>query len=109
MAFQMTPELANLMKTVSPEMIQKAQRIARMVQMGADLKSVVGEVRKAGFSPQIAEQFLCAASPQFKQLKQMFDQSGMTPVQFVKEMAKQNNYSQDQAVNTYNELMSAVQ
>lgn len=109
MPIQMTPELTAMMKNMNPQMIAKAQKIARMVQMGADMKSVLVAVKKEGISPQVAEQFLCAVSPQIRQLKQMMDQSGMTPMQFMKEIAKQNNIPQEQIMGTYNDLMSAVQ
>lgn len=109
MPAQMTPELAAMMKNMNPQMLVKAQKIARMVQMGADLKSVLSTAKREGISPQIVEQFLCAVSPQIKQLKQMMDQSGMTPMQFINSIAQQNNIPQEKIMSTYNDLMSAVQ
>ena len=81
---------------VNPAMLQKVNRVMQLMQNGADIKNVISAFQREGITPQLAEQALCMAFPQIKQVKQQMQQSGMTPQQFLAQVMKQNNISPQQ-------------
>lgn len=81
---------------INPVMLQKVSRIMQMVQKGADINTVITQFKKEGISPQVAEQALCVAFPQIKQIKQQMAQSGMNPQQFLNQVMQQNNVTTEQ-------------
>lgn len=99
---------ANVLGNVNPQTIQQ---VMNMINRGADIKEIIVTFKKSGMSPQVAEQALCMAFPQFKQLKQQVDtmkKSGMSQQDIFSNFAKQANVSPDQINTTYNNLMKLV-
>lgn len=90
---------------------QAVQQIMGMINRGADLKDIVVAFKKSGMTPQVAEQALCMAFPQIKQLKGQMAQmqkSGKSQQDMFADFAKQANVSPDQLNQTYNNLMKLV-
>lgn len=90
---------------------QALNNIMQMIQRGADIKDIVSSFKKSGLSPQLAEQALCMAFPQMKQLKQQMDamkQSGMSQQEIFADFAKKANVDPMQINQTYNSLMRLV-
>lgn len=91
---------------------QAIQGIMQMIQRGADMKDIVIAFKKNGITPQVAEQVLCVAFPQLKQLKgqmEQMQQSGMSQQDMFAGFAKQANVDASEVNKTYNSLMRLVQ
>lgn len=83
----------------NPAMAQKVSQVMGMLRKGKDVKSIITILQKQGITPESAEQILCMASPQIRQIKQQMQQSGMTPQDFLKQTAKNNNMTEEQLNN----------
>ena len=93
---------------VNPQAIQS---IMQMIQRGADMKDVVRAFKKNGITPQVAEQALCTAFPQLKQIKgQMaqMQQSGMSQQDMFSQFAQQAKVDPSELNKTYDSLMRLV-
>ena len=100
--------VTNAMGNINPQAIQQ---IMAMINRGADIKDVIVSFKKSGLSPQVIEQALSVASPQFKQLKQqlnMMKQSGMSKQDVFTSLAKQANVDPNQLNATYENLIKLV-
>lgn len=100
--------VTNAMGNINPQAIQQ---IMAMINRGADIKDVIVSFKKSGLSPQVIEQALSVASPQFKQLKQqlnMMKQSGMSQQDVFASLAKQANVDPNQLNATYENLIKLV-
>lgn len=100
--------VTNAMGNINPQAIQQ---IMAMINRGADIKDVIVSFKKSGLSPQVIEQALSVASPQFKQLKQqlnMMKQSGMNQQDVFASLAKQANVDPNQLNATYENLIRLV-
>ena len=100
--------VTNAMGNINPQAIQQ---IMAMINRGADIKDVIVSFKKSGLSPQVIEQALSVASPQFKQLKQqlnMMKQSGMNQQDVFASLAKQANVDPNQLNATYENLIKLV-
>lgn len=84
---------------INPAMMQKAGQIMTMFQKGKDVKSIIGTFQKQGLTPQSAEQMLCTAFPQIRQINEQMKQSGLSPQEFLKQIAKNNNVSEQDLNN----------
>lgn len=78
----------------NPAMMQKVGQVMTMLQKGQDVKTIITTLKSQGLTPQSAEQMLCVAFPQIRQIKAQMAQSGLTPQEFLKQMAKNNNMSE---------------
>lgn len=90
---------------------QALNGIMQMIQRGADIKDIVVSFKKSGMSPQVAEQALCMAFPQMKQLKQQMDvmkKSGMSQKEIFADFAKKGNVDVNQINQTYDSLMRII-
>ena len=102
-------QMGSIPAGVNPQAIQG---IMQIIQSGADLKDVVKAFKKSGMTPEVAEQALCTAFPQLKQLKgQMtqMQQSGMSQQDMFAGFAKQANVDANELNKTYDSLMRLVQ
>ena len=100
--------VTNAMGNINPQAIQQ---IMAMINRGADIKDVIVSFKKSGLSPQVIEQALSVASPQFKQLKQQLNimkQSGMSQQDVFASLAKQANVDPNQLNATYENLIRLV-
>lgn len=103
-----TPQM---MANINPAMLQKTSQIMTMFRKGGDIKNIITTFKKSGMTPQLAEQALCMAFPQLKEIKQQMDamkQSGMSQQDIFAEFAKKANVDPSQINNTYNDLMRLV-
>lgn len=99
---------ANVLGNINPQAIQQ---VMNMINRGADIKDIIVSFKKSGLSPQVIEQALCVASPQFKQLKQQLNsmkQSGMSQQDMFANLAKQANVDPNQLNATYENLIKLV-
>lgn len=85
------PAMGNM--AFNPAMAQKVSQVMGMMRKGKDIKSIIGTLQKQGLTPEVAEQALCMASPQIRQIKEQMQKSGMSPQDFLKQAAKENNIS----------------
>lgn len=83
----------------NPAMAQKISQVMGMMRKGKDIKSIIGTLQKQGITPESAEQILCMASPQIRQIKEQMQKSGMSPQDFIKQTARDNNVSDEQLNN----------
>ena len=100
--------VTNAMGNINPQAIQQ---IMAMINRGADIKDVIVSFKKSGLSPQVIEQALFVASPQFKQLKQqliMMKKSGMNQQDVFASLAKRANVDPNQLNATYENLIKLV-
>lgn len=86
------------MGNFNPVMMQKVGQVMTMLQKGKDVKSIIGTFQSQGLTPQSAEQMLCTAFPQIRQIKQQMENSGLSPQEFLKQTAQNNNMT-DQDLN----------
>lgn len=80
----------------NPAMMQKLGQVMTMMQKGQDVKSIIGTLQSQGLTPQSAEQMLCIAFPQIKQIKEQMEKSGLSPQDFLKQTAQSNNMSEEE-------------
>lgn len=78
----------------NPAMMQKVGQVMTMFQKGKDVKSIIGTLQSQGLTPESAEKMLCTAFPQIKQIKDEMAKSGLSPQEFLKQTAKNNNMSE---------------
>lgn len=78
----------------NPAMAQKVSQVMGMMRKGKDVKSIISTLKKQGITPESAEQILCMASPQIRQIKEQMQKSGMSPQDFLRQTAKDNNVSE---------------
>lgn len=100
--------MANMLGNVNP---QAVQQIMNIINRGANIKDIVVAFKKNGITPQVAEQILCMANPQLKQIKEQMNQmqqSGMSQQDMFAQFAKQANVDPNQINTTYDNLMKLV-
>lgn len=85
----------------NPQLIAQLQQMA---QRGVALKDILYSLKTQGFNPQTAEQILCTAFPQLKQIKRQIDNSGMTSQQYFMQLAKQNHMPVEQMQSTWDDF-----
>lgn len=78
----------------NPVMAQKVSQVMGMMRKGKDVKSIIGTLKKQGITPESAEQILCMASPKIRQINEQMKKSGMSPQDFLRQTAKDNNVSE---------------
>lgn len=83
----------------NPAMAQKISQVMGMMRKGKDVKSIIGVLQKQGITPESAEQILCMASPQIRQIRDKMQKSGMSPKDFLRQTAKDNNVSEQDLNN----------
>lgn len=101
-------QMGGMQAGINPQAIQG---IMQMINRGADLKDVVKAFKKSGMTPQLAEQALCTAFPQLKQIKgqmKQMQQSGMSQQDMFAGFAKQANVDASELNKTYDSLMRLV-
>lgn len=90
----------------NPAMAQKVSQVMGMMRKGKDIKSIIGTLQKQGITPESAEQILCIASPQIRQIKEQMQKSGMSPQDFLMKTAKDNNVSDTDLNNMLGGLLN---
>lgn len=88
---------------INPTMINN---IAQMARRGADMKSIITTLRKQGITPDAAEQMLCMAFPQMRQIRDQMKQSGLSTQQYIQKVAKEKNIPEEQMNQTLNDIAS---
>lgn len=61
-----------------------------------------------GPNPQIIQQALFQQNPQMQVIYNQMQQSGLSPVQFVMQYARQNNINPDMINNMYNQMRGMI-
>lgn len=83
----------------NPVMAQKVSQAMQMFRKGKDVKSIITTLQRQGLTPESAEQILCMAFPQIRQIKEQMQKSGMSPQDFIRQAAKNNNVSEQDLNN----------
>lgn len=83
----------------NPAMAQKVSQVMGMMRKGKDVRTIIGTLQKQGLTPESAEQVLCTAFPQMRQIKDQMQKSGMSPQDFLRQTAKDNNVSEQDLNN----------
>lgn len=76
--------------------MQLIGQIQQMMQRGAKWTEILSSLKSKGMSSQLIEDALCEAFPEIKKAKQAVQNSGMSTRQYLSQLAKQNNISQNQ-------------
>lgn len=89
-------------------MNNNAYHILQMINGGANPQQVMKQILSMNVNPQEIERVILAQNPQLQILANQMKQSGLSPMQFVMQMAKQNNIPIQENVlnNTYNEMLN---
>lgn len=73
-------------------------------------RSMFQNMISMGTNPQQVEQIIYAQNPQLRVLANQIKQSGMTPIQFAMQYARQNNIpiQENELLNQYNSMVNMI-
>ena len=74
------------------------------------MRNLVNQLLKMGKSPQQIEQILYMRNPNLRVLSNQIKQSGLNPIDFAVQYAKQNNIpiNKEMLANDYNQMLNLV-
>lgn len=86
------------------------QNIMQMLSKGENPQNIIKIIKQNSLNPQMVQEMILNQFPNMKILKNQMEQSGLNPIQFSMQLAKQNNMNiqQNTLNDNYNNMLNSV-